>query len=314
MSLLALDRVGVSYGVVRALHSLTLEVNEGEVVALLGANGAGKSSTLRAISGVARADRGTIHFAGKPIHRLHPERIAGLGIAHLPEGRGIFPTLTVRENLEMGAYGAGLPRRQTPAEVERVTVLFPILRERVEQLAGTLSGGQQQMLAVARALISRPRLLMLDELSFGLAPTLVQELFAYVAEIARQGTAILLVEQFVTQALGLASRAYVLEKGQVVFEGSAHDLKAEGSSRYYLGHEEHARGAGAHRPGENEAVTLGIPGGLWRDLEISAAAEGRRPDELLLEALQGVLGDGQRRGETPVEAAPKPHARRGRKR
>ncbi|MFA5787507.1 MAG: ABC transporter ATP-binding protein, partial [Actinomycetota bacterium] len=270
MSLLKLEDVGVSYGIIRALHSLTLEVNEGEVVALLGANGAGKSTTLRAISGVARADRGAIHFDGRPIHRLHPEKIAQMRIAHLPEGRGIFANLSVRENLDMGAYGSGIPRSQTPAEVERVTTLFPILRERMEQLGGTLSGGQQQMLAVARALVSRPRLLMLDELSFGLAPNLVRDLFSYVREIAAGGTAILLVEQFVTQALGVASRAYVLEKGRVVFEGPAAKLKAEGSTRYYLGHQEHAREAGAHRPGENEAVTLGIPGGLWRDLEISA--------------------------------------------
>lgn len=312
MSLLALDSVCVSYGIVRALQSLSLEVGDGEIVALLGANGAGKTSTLRAISGVVRTS-GTIHFDGAPIHGVPPEKIARLGIAHLPEGRGMFPTLTVRENLEMGAYGSGVPRARTASEVERVTTLFPVLRERMEQFAGTLSGGQQQMLAVARALMSRPRLLMLDELSFGLAPTLVQELFAYVGEIARAGTAILLVEQFVTQALRLASRAYVLEKGRVVFEGPARDLAERGTSRYYLGHEAQARVAGDLTIGERESVTVGVPGGLWRDLEIAAAAEGRRPDDLVLDAIKGMAKPGGRDEPVPV-AAGKARATRARRR
>ncbi|MFA5891908.1 MAG: ABC transporter ATP-binding protein [Actinomycetota bacterium] len=303
MSLLALEEVGVSYGVVRALHSLTLEVGEGEVVALLGANGAGKSSTLRAISGVVRCDRGAIRFNGERVDRLAPERIAVLGIAHLPEGRGIFPTLTVRENLAMGGYGAGLARSRTASETERVTTLFPVLRERMEQLGGTLSGGQQQMLAVARALMSRPRLLMLDELSFGLAPTLVQELFAYVADIAREGTAVLLVEQFVAQALRLASRAYVLEKGRVAFEGGAKDLAAQGTGTYYLGREARAPDAALLDSARNEPVTVGVPGGLWRDLEIAAAKAGRNPSDLVLDAVRaaaaGIGGGNGRAARVP---------------
>jgi branched-chain amino acid transport system ATP-binding protein len=211
------------YGRIQALHGITLDVGEGEVVALIGANGAGKSTTMRAISGIRPVASGSIRFGGQDITRLRADLRVARGICQAPEGRGIFPGMTVRENLEMGAY----IRRDSAAikqDFERVLELFPRLNERLKQAGGTLSGGEQQMLAVGRALMSRPRLLLLDEPSMGLAPMLIQQIFTIITEINEQGTTVLLVEQNAQQALSRAHRAYVLETGRIVKTGAGRDL------------------------------------------------------------------------------------------
>jgi branched-chain amino acid transport system ATP-binding protein len=218
---LRLEAVDAAYGPVQALHGVSLEVREGEIVTLIGCNGAGKSTTLRAISGLVAPRRGRILFEERPIQGMRADRVVGLGIAHAPEGRRIFTNLTVLENLEMGAYLVrdGPGRR---AALERVFGLFPRLAERARQPGGTLSGGEQQMLAIGRALMARPRLLLLDEPSLGIAPVLVQEIFREIRAINQSlGTTILLVEQNARAALGLAARGYVLETGRVVLEGVA---------------------------------------------------------------------------------------------
>jgi branched-chain amino acid transport system ATP-binding protein len=234
MTLLELHDVEARYGASRALHGVSLTVEDGEVVALLGANGAGKTTTLRAVSGMVRR-RGEIRLGGRPIARLSPEAVARLGVAHVPEGRGIFNELTVLENLRMGAY---LRARALKAELDRVFGYFPFLRDRLGQQAGTLSGGEQQMLAVARALVSRPRLLMLDEPSLGLAPTVVRELFRIVAELnAVDKLAVLVVEQNARIALATSSRAYVIEVGRIALEGRSDELQQHESIRKsYLGY------------------------------------------------------------------------------
>jgi branched-chain amino acid transport system ATP-binding protein len=230
MPLLELENVEASYGSIRALHGVSLTVDDGQVVAVLGANGAGKSTTLRAISGLVRR-RGGITFAGKSVARSRPESVARAGIAHVPEGRGLFDELSVHENLRMGAY-------TRKGEIDRVYSYFPWLRERGSQQAGTLSGGEQQMLALARALVSRPRLLMLDEPSLGLAPIVVEELFRIVAELNKQEQlTVLVVEQNAEVALSIADRAYVLETGRVAVEGTAEELRRhEGVRKSYLGY------------------------------------------------------------------------------
>jgi branched-chain amino acid transport system ATP-binding protein len=230
MPLLELQNVEASYGPIRALHGVSLSVDDGQVVAVLGANGAGKSTTLRAISGLVRR-RGSIAFAGKSVVRARPESVARAGIAHVPEGRGLFDELSVQENLRMGAY-------TRKGEIDRVYSYFPWLRERGSQQAGTLSGGEQQMLALARALVSRPRLLMLDEPSLGLAPIVVEELFRIVAELNKQEQlTVLVVEQNAEVALSIADRAYVLETGRVAVEGTADELRRhEGVRKSYLGY------------------------------------------------------------------------------
>jgi branched-chain amino acid transport system ATP-binding protein len=209
-----------------ALKGVSLAIEEGEIVTVLGANGAGKSTLLRAISGLIPAQEGEIHFAGVPLQRTAAYDIVERGISHAPEGRKVFSTLTVEENLNLGAF----TRRKKKSEVgqarDRVFVLFPLLKERRRQLAGTLSGGEQQMLAIGRALMSTPRLLLLDEPSLGLAPILVHLIFDIIREINRQGVAILLVEQNAHQALELARRGYVLEVGRISVEGSSADLKS----------------------------------------------------------------------------------------
>jgi len=215
--------IEVAYGDVAALQGLELTVGEGESVAVIGANGAGKSTLLRAVSGLLRPRGGAILFDGAPLDQLAPYEVAALGIAHVPEGRRVLPEMTVEENLELGAY---LPRprarrRQTLAWVYEI---FPRLAERRRQRAGTLSGGEQQMLAVGRGLMLRPRLLMLDEPSLGLAPLVVEVTFAKIADIRREGISILLVEQNVQRALGLADRGYVLEGGRVVLQGTSQSL------------------------------------------------------------------------------------------
>jgi branched-chain amino acid transport system ATP-binding protein len=234
--LLAIDALEVNYDSVAAVKGIDLTVGEGEVVALLGANGAGKSTTLRTISGLIRPRRGTIRFAGERIDRLPPARIVRLGIAHCPEGRRVFGGLTVAENLRLGA-AARADRASLPADRERMYRLFPILRERMHQPAGTLSGGEQQMLALARAMMARPTLLLLDEPSLGIAPIVVQAIFRTLAELKEAGVAMLLVEQNMSLALDLADRAYVLTTGAVSISGQAAELKAnyEAVAAAYLG-------------------------------------------------------------------------------
>jgi branched-chain amino acid transport system ATP-binding protein len=233
-ALLELDRLSVSYGSMRALSEVSLVVPEGCVVALLGANGAGKTTTLRAISGLVRGDGGRIHFAGREIGRAAPHAISTMGVVHVPEGRGIFRSLSVAENLAMASY-AGIGVRSASIIDESVAI-FPVLGQRLGQLAGTLSGGEQQMLALARALVARPRLLMLDEISMGLAPLITAELFRKIKEAAAGGTSMLLVEQYVEAALDLADYGYVLEKGRVVDMGEPADLRASAAlTDAYLG-------------------------------------------------------------------------------
>ena len=233
--MLSLDDVHVHYGHVHALRGVTLEVADGAVVALLGANGAGKTTTLKAISGIQKPSRGRIRFDGEDIGRLGPAEIVRRGIVHCPEGRQVFPNLTVHENLEMGAT----PKHARPAEkktLDRVFGMFPRLAERRKQAAGTLSGGEQQMLAIGRCLMGLPRLVMFDEPSLGLAPAIVQEVFRIVRRLNEEGLAILLVEQNVTASLKIAHRAYVLENGRIELSGSGSELLANDRVRQaYLG-------------------------------------------------------------------------------
>ena len=232
--LLALDTVSVAYGKRRALDGVSLTVGAGEIVTLLGANGSGKSTTLRAISGLVRPSTGRVVFDGRDITRAAPDAIVAAGVGHVPEGREIFPEFTVHENLLVG--GHTVPRAGVAEATEREFALFPVLRERARQLAGTLSGGEQQMLAIARALMIRPRLLLLDEPSLGLSPRLAREIFAVIARLSAEGATILLVEQNARRALALASRAYVLETGRVVVSGPARELAADPRIRVaYLG-------------------------------------------------------------------------------
>jgi len=234
--LLSVKDLTVTYGAVAAIRGVNLSVRAGEVVALLGANGAGKSSMLRSISGIVRPRAGCIRLDATVISRLPPARIVRLGIGHCPEGRRIFGSLTAAENLRLGA-AARDDRAAVAEDRERMLALFPILRERQQQPAGTLSGGEQQMLALARALMARPRLLLLDEPSLGLAPLLVQQIFRRLTELKAAGTTMLLVEQNIAVALDLADRAYVLRTGEVSLEGSAAELKAnyERVAEAYLG-------------------------------------------------------------------------------
>jgi branched-chain amino acid transport system ATP-binding protein len=232
MSLLELSGVDVAYGDLPALRGVDLVVEAGETLSVVGANGAGKTTMLRTISGLLRPRRGEVRFAGDRIDRLPCHHVVERGVVHVPEGRKIFPSLTVRENLDLGSYTRAARARRADS-LERVLALFPRLRERVSQAAGTLSGGEQQMLAIGRALMTLPKLLMLDEPSLGLAPLIVQEIFRIIGEINRAGTTVLLVEQNTRQALALSRRGYVLENGRVALTGSGAEL---------LGNE-HVRGA-----------------------------------------------------------------------
>jgi branched-chain amino acid transport system ATP-binding protein len=225
--LLAVRGLRAGYGGIPVLFHLDLEVGEGEIVALLGANGAGKTTTLRALSGMIPPMAGSVALDGETVSGRPAQRLARMGIVHVPEGRGIFPTLEVDETLRLAAAMAGLPRRAVTAAVDEVYATFPRLAARRGQAARTLSGGEQQMLALARGLVHRPRLLMIDEMSQGLAPTVVDALFALVAELPARGVSLLVVEQFVSRALSLASRAYVLEKGEVSYAGSAATLAGD---------------------------------------------------------------------------------------
>ncbi|MEV4825946.1 ABC transporter ATP-binding protein [Micromonospora sp. NPDC049275] len=233
--LLEIDNVSLLYGRIEALHEVSLTVGEGEIVALIGANGAGKTTTMRAISGIRPVSAGRIRFDGQDITKLRADLRVVRGISQSPEGRGVFPGMTVLENLEMGAY----TRRDKPgiaADLERVFGLFPRLLERRKQPGGTLSGGEQQMLAVGRAMMSRPKLMLLDEPSMGLAPMLIQQIFSIITSINEQGTTILLVEQNAQQALSRAHRAYVLETGRIVKSGTGTELLHDSSVKEaYLG-------------------------------------------------------------------------------
>ncbi|MFS8664150.1 MAG: ABC transporter ATP-binding protein [Limnochordales bacterium] len=233
--MLAIENLVTHYGPVEALKGITLHVNQGEIVTLIGANGAGKSTTLRTISGLVRPTRGTITYEGHDLTALPPERIVALGIAHVPEGRRVFPLMTVLENLELGAYTRS-DARAIQEDLDRVFTLFPRLAERRTQLAGTMSGGEQQMLAIGRALMARPRLLLLDEPSMGLAPIIVESIFQVIEDINKQGTPILLVEQNANLALSVAHKGYVLETGRIALSGTAAALREnEAVRRAYLG-------------------------------------------------------------------------------
>jgi len=233
--MLVLDSVQVSYGAIRALQSVSLTINAGEIVTLIGANGAGKSTTLRAISGLVPASSGRITMEGKDITLLPADRIVKLGIGHSPEGRRVFANMSVRENLELGAYTRN-DRAGIKQDFDRALTLFPRLKERIGQNAGTLSGGEQQMLAMGRALMARPKLLLLDEPSLGLAPFLVRDIFQIIRDINAQGTTVLLVEQNAHMALGIAHRGYVLETGSIVMADDAEALLANDDvKKAYLG-------------------------------------------------------------------------------
>jgi len=223
--LLEVEAVNAYYGMVQALRGVSLEVRAREVVAVLGSNGAGKSTLLRVVSGLLGTQGGSVRFAGRRIDGLHPKAIVRLGIAHCPEGRKVFPEMSVLENLRLGAYSTPRSRRELGEDLERVYTLFPRLKERERQMAGTLSGGEQQMLAIGRALMARPRLLLLDEPSLGLAPVVVRALFETIRHINVSGTAILLVEQNAYQALQVAHRAYVMETGRIVLEDRSEALR-----------------------------------------------------------------------------------------
>ncbi|GAB2787214.1 ABC transporter ATP-binding protein [Amycolatopsis magusensis] len=235
MTLLELSGVSVHYGRIKAVSELTLTVAEGEIVTLIGANGAGKSTTMRAISGIRPLSAGSISFAGEDITKLRADLRVVRGISQAPEGRGIFPGMTVMENLDMGAY-ARKDRKNLQPDLDRVFELFPRLAERKTQTGGTMSGGEQQMLAIGRALMAKPKLLLLDEPSMGLAPQFIQQIFRIITEINKQGTTVLLVEQNAQQALSRAHRAYVLETGRITKTGSGKELLADPSVKEaYLG-------------------------------------------------------------------------------
>ncbi len=234
--MLTISNLSVYYGAIRALDGISLEVKEGEIVTMIGANGAGKSTTIRTISGLVRPRSGEVMFEGKPLHSLPPHDIVALGVGQSPEGRRVFANMTVRENLDLGAYTRSRQKAAVREDMEKIFLQFPRLKEREAQSAGTLSGGEQQMLAIGRALMARPRLLLLDEPSLGLAPFLVQSIFKIIREINAQGVTVLLVEQNANQALRIANRGYVLESGRVVLADTAPNLLQDDSVRKaYLG-------------------------------------------------------------------------------
>lgn len=233
--MLVIDNIVTHYGPVEALKGVSLEVRQGEIVTLIGANGAGKSTTLRTISGLVRPTAGSIKYEGRELTTMPPERIVAMGIAHVPEGRRVFPMMTVTENLELGAFtrkdGQGIKQ-----DMDRVFALFPRLAERRSQLAGTMSGGEQQMLAIGRALMARPKLLLLDEPSMGLAPLIVEDIFRIIQNVNEEGTTVLLVEQNANLALSVADKGYVLETGRIVLSDTAANLlENEAVREAYLG-------------------------------------------------------------------------------
>jgi branched-chain amino acid transport system ATP-binding protein len=235
MAMLTINNLYVYYGVIQAIKGISFEVNEGEVIALIGANGAGKTTILHTITGLITARSGSIEFQGQKLTKTPAHKIVKMGIAHVPEGRRIFSQLTVFENLQLGAYTRG-DKAETEASLEAVYRRFPRLKERRNQVAGTLSGGEQQMLAIGRALMSRPKLILMDEPSMGLSPILVSEIFDIIKSISEGGTTVLLVEQNAKKALTIANRAYVLETGRIVLSGNAQDLvNDESVKKAYLG-------------------------------------------------------------------------------
>lgn len=233
--MLEVKDIEVYYGAIHALKSVSLTVEQGSIVTLIGANGAGKTTTLKTISGLLRPRSGQVHFKGVDITRTAPEKIVGMGISQVPEGRRVFPAMSVLENLEMGSY-LRKDKEGMARDLENVFVRFPRLKERIKQMAGTLSGGEQQMLAIGRALMARPQLLLMDEPSMGLAPLLVKEIFAIIKDINEKGTTILLVEQNANMALSIADKAYVVETGKVVLQGSPQELLSSNEvKKAYLG-------------------------------------------------------------------------------
>ena len=288
--LLQVDHLAVSYGQITAVRDLSFTVRPGECLALLGPNGAGKSSTLKAISGLLKAAAGEVRFLGQRIDRLPAERIARMGMAHVPEGRGIFPDLTVRENLRMPT--GALSQAAFEDALDRVHGYFPRLAERAQQLAGTLSGGEQQQLAIGRALMVTPALLLLDEMSLGLAPTIVEQLFGIIRRINADGVAVLVVEQYVGQALAIADSAIVLEKGTVRSAGSAAALAGDATvvQASYLG----AAGGGVEKPelvgsAYSERLSVSVPSSAVRRLTEIAAARGLSVEELSSQAIERML-------------------------
>jgi len=233
--MLEIKNLDVYYGVIHALKDMSIEVNQGEIVTLIGANGAGKTTTLRTISGLIKPKNGTILFNGEDIKDINAQEIVKKGLSHVPVGRHVFPDMTVLENLELGAY-LRRDKKNIKEDMKNVFSRFPILEKRLKQNAGTLSGGEQQMLAIGRALMSRPKLLLMDEPSMGLAPLLVKEIFSIIEDINKQGTTILLVEQNAHMALSIAHRAYVLETGSIVIKGTGKELaQSEEIKKAYLG-------------------------------------------------------------------------------
>lgn len=231
--MLEVRNLAVSYGAIEAIHNVSLEVHDGEIVSLIGANGAGKTTILRTISGLKKADDGEIRFDGTDLRKTEPSRIITLKLAHVPEGRHIFPQMTVEENLEMGAFTDG---KDMEANLDDVFERFTRLKERRRQLAGTLSGGEQQMLAVGRALMAKPRMILMDEPSMGLSPLLVKEIFSIIREVNKKGITILLVEQNARMALSISNRAYVMETGKITIQGDAGELLKDARvKKAYLG-------------------------------------------------------------------------------
>ncbi len=233
--MLQVKDIDVYYGAIHALKNMSLEVEQGSIVTLIGANGAGKTTTLKTISGILRPRSGSVFFKDIDVSKVAPEKIVGMGISQVPEGRRVFASMSVLENLEMGAY-LRKNKKEIADDMDNVFVRFPRLKERRKQMAGTLSGGEQQMLAIGRALMARPQLLLMDEPSMGLAPLLVKEIFAIIKDINERGTTILLVEQNAHMALSIADKAYVIETGEIVLQGSAEQLlKSEDVKKAYLG-------------------------------------------------------------------------------
>ncbi len=288
-TLLEARGVRTGYGHLPVVFNVDLEVKEGEIVALLGANGAGKTTTLRALSGMLPLMAGDVCLDGKSLKRTPPDAIARGGVVHVPQGRGIFPNLRVDETLRLACALAGIRRAEADARVADAYAVFERLYERRTQLAGTLSGGAQQMLAIARGLIMKPRLLMIDEMSQGLAPTIVQGLFAIVRSLPEQGVSVLLVEQFVTHALAVASRAYVLEKGEVAFSGKAAELARDDAfvKGSYLGDAAETNGTTELRPDDADLPLHAD--GLLQTIEDRAAHEGRNATEVLLDLLREAM-------------------------